>query len=481
MASPVAALGQDAATVDALKNELRELRQRTEQLEEKIKRLETAPPAASANAGTNTISAAVAAPPGNASLQQGVANAASTPAWSPSSPIQLVRGQNTYMNLSLDGLFAAGGSTANDIGTLQPGGHDPIQRGFTIQNVEATFDGAVDPYLRAQANIVFQLDRNSQTSLELEEAWAETTSLPGNLTIRAGQLLTDFGRLNSTHPHTWNFVDSPLVNARLLGPDGLRNPGARVSWLAPTPFYSELSLSIQNAAGETAASFRGHDGETYLGRLNTSGSVRGPGDMLFAPRYAMSFDLTPQQTLLVGASGAIGPNGSNPGANTEIYGVDAFWKWKPQSHHYGFPFVTWQTEAMLRHYHAGAFSEDANGDGVIDFDVNNDGVIQSVPQELLKDWGFYSQVAYGFRKGWVAAFRFDYVDRLNKGAYEFVYGDDPDRVGRWRVSPNLTWYPSEFSKIRLQYNIDERRGIGMDHSVRLQFEFLLGAHGAHKF
>ncbi len=378
-------------------------------------------------------------------------------------------------------MFAAGGSTASDIPELQLGAHDPIQRGFTVQNVEATFDGAVDPYFRAQASLIFQLDQNSETSLELEEAWAESTSLPGNLTLRAGQILTDFGRHNSIHPHAWSFVDSPLVNARLLGPDGLRNPGARLSWLTPTPFYSELSFSIQNAAGETAASFRGHEGEAYLGRLNAPQGMRGPGDLLFAPRYMMSFELTPEQTLLAGLSGAFGPNGSGSSGDTQLYGADLFWKWKPANHSGGFPFVTWQSEAMLRHFHAAAFNEDFDGDGAIDFDLNGDSIIDAVPRELLKDWGFYSQVAYGFKKGWVGAMRFDYVDRLNKGAYELVYGDDAGRAGRWRISPSLTWYPSEFSKIRLQYNADERRGIGMDHSVWLQFEFLLGSHASHKF
>jgi hypothetical protein len=55
------------------------------------------------------------------------------------------------------------------------------------------------------------------------------------------------------------------------------------------------------------------------------------------------------------------------------------------------------------------------------------------------------------------------------------------RARRWRVSPNLTWFPTEYSKIRLQYNYDDRDFIGVDHSVWLQFEFVLGAHGAHKF
>ncbi|MGN6555008.1 MAG: hypothetical protein ACTHLW_14970 [Verrucomicrobiota bacterium] len=58
------------------------------------------------------------------------------------------------------------------------GGHDPNQRGFTVQGGEVNFQGAVDPYFRGNANIVFQLDSSSETFVELEEAWLETVSLP---------------------------------------------------------------------------------------------------------------------------------------------------------------------------------------------------------------------------------------------------------------------------------------------------------------
>jgi hypothetical protein len=139
---------------------------------------------------------------------------------------------------------------------------------------------------------------------------------------------------------------------------------------------------------------------------------------------------------------------------------------------------------MLRRYQAGAFSEDLDGSGTLDPgepDLNGDGLIDSVPRETLTDWGAYSQILWGFKQGWVAGFRGDYVTRTDPGAYEAVYGLDPAREPRWRLSPNLTWYPSEFSKIRLQYNYDDRRNLGTDHSVWLQFEFLLGAHAAHKF
>jgi hypothetical protein len=139
---------------------------------------------------------------------------------------------------------------------------------------------------------------------------------------------------------------------------------------------------------------------------------------------------------------------------------------------------------MVRRYEAGAFTEDSNGNLVLDPgepDINGDGLIESVPRETLIDWGFYSQILYGFKKGWVVGLRGDYLTHSKLGDYEAVFGPDPDRATRWRISPNLTWYPSEFSKIRLQYNCDDRDGIGFDHSVWLQFELLLGAHAAHKF
>jgi outer membrane receptor protein involved in Fe transport len=102
-------------------------------------------------------------------------------------------------------------------------------------------------------------------------------------------------------------------------------------------------------------------------------------------------------------------------------------------------------------------------------------------REKLTDYGFYSQVVYGFRKGWTTGVRYDYVTRDGKGEYEQLFGLDPLRDRRWRVAPMLTWYPTEFSRVRLQYNLDDRQNLGQDHSIWLQMEFILGAHAAHKF
>ncbi|MFM1767661.1 MAG: hypothetical protein RJA22_190 [Verrucomicrobiota bacterium] len=436
------AMEQHRQTVEAL----------SRQLEAVERRQGTAPATNAATAGALAVAPGTATPSG----------AVEAKPWSPADPI---RWGNTrsFVDLSMVGLFAAGASTADDIENLQPGAHDPQQRGFSVQNIELTLSGAVDPYFRGQGNLIFQLDADGESTLEVEETFLESTSLPWNLQVKAGQYFTEFGRLNPTHPHTWDFVDQPLVNARFLGGDGLRNPGARLSWLAPTPFYSELFAGVQNSQGETAESFRSdHEEELYLGRPAVETRVRTLGDMLYTTRYAASFNLTDEQTLVAGVSGAFGPNASGTDTDTRLYGLDLYYRWKSREHNKGFPFVTWQTEWMFRDYEAGAWEGDAEN--------------SAVTRQTLRDSGLYSQVCWGFRRGWVASLRGDYVS----GA-DGAFGDGPETLERWRVSPALTFYPSEFSKVRLQYNHDDREGLGVDHSVWLQFEFLLGAHAAHKF
>lgn len=387
----------------------------------------------------------------------------STP-WKPTDPITVAGGggSKNYLNLSFDGLFAAAGSTAPDLQRIETGGHDPIQRGFTVQNLEITMDGAVDPYFTGQVNLVTQIGRGGDTTFEAEEAWLQSTSLPWNLQVKGGLFLSPFGRLNQTHPHTWDFADQPLVNGRLLGTDGLRNPGIQISYLTPLPWYSEIIAAVQNGSGSTAYSFRNRgDNNTFFNRTTLDREVRGPGDLLYVLRWANSIDLDDEQTVVVGTSAAVGPNDTGEDSSTQIYGVDAYYKWKPDNASGGWPFVKWQNEAMYRRYEAGT-------SGI-------------VPHENFDDWGAYSQVVWGFSKGWMTALRGDYLSQEGS-----IFTPDQTRETRWRISPNLTYFPTEFSKIRLQYNHDDiqpgpfvrARNV---ETVILQFEFILGAHGAHKF
>jgi len=469
---------QDASEIDQLKQQLKQMqenfdrvqREQRQQIESLTKKLDDLTKQQAAEAEKKKLEQELAAqlssnqPPASAQAPS-VPAQPFTSGWSPEQPLTVARAGSAYLNLSFDALMDVGWSTASDPSQfLQLGDHDPINRGFSLRNAEIVLDGAVDPYFKGFANIVFKLDKDNETEVELEETYLQSSSLPGNLQVKAGQFFAAFGRQNSQHPHTWAFVDDPLILTRAFGPEGLRNIGAQLSWLAPLPFYTEATLGVFNGQGNTAFSFR-NPGEDIMGvnrfhgRTTVDSNLSGPGDLLYVPRISSSFDLTPQQTLVVGASGAFGPNDTGPETRTQIYGFDIYWKWKPANSQAGFPFVSWQTEALYQRFEAGADPS------------------FSLPAETLKDWGFYSQVLWGFKQRWVAGLRGEYVNG-NDGAYD---PSDVFRGERTRISPDLTFYPTEFSKIRLQYNYDHGELFGNEHSVWMQVEFLLGSHGAHKF
>jgi hypothetical protein len=378
------------------------------------------------------------------------------------------RAGSAYMNISYGALIAGGWSSmADPSAQLELGDHDPIKRGFALRNAEIAVDGAVDPYFKGFANIVLKLDKNNETSIELEESFLQSTALPGNLQLKAGQYFAAFGRQNAQHPHTWAFVDQPLILGRAFGPDGLRSIGAQLSWLAPTPFYTELFLSVLDGQGSTAFSFRNPGEpdatgiERYAGRATTDRPLRGVQDLLFVPRVASSFELGDNQTLVLGLSGAFGPNDTGARTRSQVYGADLFWKWKPADAAQGFPYLTWQTEALWRNFEAGADPLAAT----------------PLPAETLRDAGFYSQLVWGFAPRWNVGLRADHVTG-NNAAFD---ASDPFRGKRLRISPELTFYPSEFSKLRFQYNFDHGDFFGSAESFWMQLEFNLGAHAAHKY
>ncbi len=366
---------------------------------------------------------------------------------------------NSGFQIGLSGLFTGGGSSVgNDaLEILQSGAHDPDQNGFTVQNVELSLGGTVDPYLDAQANIVFQIDANGKSVVELEEAFFTTRSLPWGLQVKGGQYFTEFGRQNAQHPHTWAFVDQPVVLSRFFGGDGLRSQGVRAAWLMPTDWYSELHFGIQNPKGETVTSFLNAPGEDIGGHTLIDRDARNFGDLLYTARWLNGFDLSDTTSVNVGVSGLWGPNASGTTTDTRIYGADLYLKWQPTYTQHGFPFVSWHSEILKRRYEAGDPGDPR--------------------RETLNDRGLFTQALWGFKPGWVTGLRWEYATADGDTA------SDPLRDTRKRLSPNLTWYPTEYSKLRLQYNRDWTQHLPgkTADSVWFQLEFNLGSHAAHVF
>ena len=441
------------------------------------------------------------------------------------------------IDVSLGVLMFAGFSTEKDdsISTLQGGGHDPKTRGYTLGQAELSLSGAVDPYFTAAAHILSVISPNSgETTFELEEAFLATTGLPLGLQVEVGYFLTEFGIVNPQHPHVWDWLDMPIANTRMFGGDGMRQAGFRASWLLNTPWFSQLHVGMQHATGVTMASFLGgeiahvhggggHEGhdhggggedahaghahaeeeaDAHAGHAHAEadehgedehgdhGAEGGPGiggrpiiaqdirklkDFVYLMRWENAFDLSDDLTAVFGASSLLGPNSSGPAGSTWIYGLDMKWRWQPANSFRGYPFLLWQTEYMRRNYEAAAAPVDV---------TLEDGDTESVilPADTLEDWGMYTQLLYGPVINLAIGMRLEYANGRGIGYGHGGRDGDPFRNERYRVSPLLQWRTSEFVRIRLQYNYDHAAHLEeYAHTVWMGFEWLYGAHPAHRF
>lgn len=348
--------------------------------------------------------------------------------------------QSMNPDLALIADFAA--AWFSDEAHRQTGGHDPTRTGFNLQSLELNARSVVDPYLRFDANLVF-----AEEGVEIEEVYATTLGLPYGLQARFGQFLTRFGRINATHPHAWDFADQPFAIGRVFGGEGNRGLGVELSWLLPLPWYAELIGSATQADGEGSA--RSFYGDTDLG-------VESPVDLLYVTALEQFFDLSHDWSLLWGLSGAFGPNSTGPDNRTEVFGTDLYLKYRPITRT-SYTSVGWQTELLYRR--------------------------RQVPGEVLWDASGYSQIAVRFARRWGTAVRYEAGSpAYDRGGDVATDPLDPDWTRfRHRVSANLTHWPSEFSRFRLQGSRDMGGAGEPIWAAFLAAEVVVGAHGAHTF
>ena len=325
----------------------------------------------------------------------------------------------------------------------QGGAHDPAKNGFTLQQLEMSLGKSVDPYFRFDAFLVF-----SPFGVEVEEAFATTTSLPWNLQVRAGQFLTRFGRLNATHPHAWDFIDQPFMLSRVFGGEANRGAGAELSLLLPLPWYVELVASFTDAAG--AATARSFWGAEDLG-------VRTPLDLQATFALEQFFPLSADLSLLFGLSAALGPNPTGYRNRSEVFGLDLYLKHRPitvETLHES----TLQLEALTRR--------------------------RQIPGDVLADVGGYAQVVHRWARRHAVGLRYEYGSPVwNQDGDVANDSLDPLWPGhRHRATAAITFSPTEFSRLRLQGSMDTTT---VDDTpvwaTMLGLEVAIGAHGSHAF
>ncbi len=347
---------------------------------------------------------------------------------------------NPDISVIFDGVAGAANRTRASSAGDDPDFGGPAGRrtgGFAVQEVEVGFQSTVDPYFSANVFLTIPNLRG----IEVEEAYAVTTSLPAGLQFKAGVFRSAAGRQNEQHLHLQDFSLRPLVNQAYLGGDGLRSPGAQLSWLMPLPFFLRLTgeiLSVSPGAGPT---FGGglRSSPAFLGNVKTF-SALGEAWSLFLGGSAAAGHAAP-------AGFTEGAELTANGPRTFLAGGDLYLKYMPPNRVANYLALAFQAEYFWRRTFA---------DGV---------------NSAQSDAGFYAQIVAQLSRRWHLGGRFDQLG-LPASALQ-PKGD--------RISAMATFTPSEFSRLRLQGQREKVDGGGPIYEALLLLEFSIGAHGAHPF
>ena len=329
---------------------------------------------------------------------------------------------------------------------------------------EVGFQEVIDPYARADFFISF-----GEAGVNLEEGYITFTSLPAGLQLKVGKMRAAFGRVNTTHNHVLPWIDRPLVSQNLVGgEDGIDDAGLSLSRILPSP----KGLFLEG----TAQVFRGDS-------TNVFSAVR-RRDVAAVGHLRAYSDLSESTNIDFGASYARGHSPFADG-NNQLYGADATLRWKPLRRAIYHSFVArsefiWARTSVAPAYLTGTLAPPFG----------------AAPRGLAKPFGFFVSGDYQVNRRWTIGSRFDRSERgqclptnpagPTTSCYQypsgsaFVPGTVPllqDTGGSFQ----LTYVPSEFSLIRTQFR-RAKYGEGLTaNEILFQFQFSMGAHGAHPF
>jgi hypothetical protein len=371
---------------------------------------------------------------------------------------------NPSISVILGGSYTHAARDPGDwnIAGFTPAGDElgPGERSFSLGESELTLAASVDPYFAAQLTAAI----TGENEIEVEEAFIRTSALPDGFTAKLGRFFSGFGYLNEVHAHAWDFVDQPLAYQAFFGGQFAQN-GVQVKWLAPTDLFLEFGAEAGN--GESFPGTRrdrnGLNGVNLFahvgGDLGNDASWRAGAAWLESDAQERNAD---EDVLLSSFTG-----------DSRTYVVDAIYKWAPSPRRQ----LKVQAEYMRR-----------EEDGEFIFDPAG---LAAPTHYDNSQTGWYVQSVYQFAPRWRAGVRYDSLDSGN-ARYRALEIGGPDfapfarALHPDRLSVMLDWNPSEFSRLRAQYDWDDARNDGPgfedgDRVFRLQYLFGIGAHGAHKY
>jgi hypothetical protein len=313
------------------------------------------------------------------------------------------------------------------------GTDDPDSDNFVPREFEFSFQSALDPYSRAKifvshetpgAEIApFSEEEEEESGVDVEEGYVEWVNLPGGLGLKFGQFFQQFGTLNRWHQHALPFQSRSLPHLALIGEEALAQAGVSIHWLVPLSVGGTYELTFEVNRSSNEALFGESHGPSLLGHLNGF------------------WQLTEAVDLDLGVSALLGDHDTEESSyDQRLFGVEGALSWAP-------PDRSRYRGVVVR---GGVMVRDP-GDVPAELDVRGaTGAWVNGEARLSQSW------LVGARYGWV---------------------EDPEDPGEsvWLVAPTLTWWQSEWVRIRAEYDVIDRPN-GTDGLFVAQATVSLGPH-----
>jgi hypothetical protein len=311
-------------------------------------------------------------------------------------------------------------------------GNDGV--GFLLGTGELFISAPIDPFLRGYASI----NGTTNQGFDIEEAALVTTALPGNLTVKGGRFFADFGRFSHWHDEALPFVNRPESLERFIGGES-KAEGVETSWLAPMDQYLAVSVGVYNSMGAE----RFDD----PGEFGTGKGQRSYSELTYLVHPSTYFDLTDTLNLELGGSLAAVPTD----ARRELYGVDVTLRHQPGTSEF-YQGTVIGAEWLWNDEH---FTDAVTSDG-------------SLVSGRFRRNGGYAYFETFFNRRFSAGMRFD--------SAENPFGEKDLQL---TYSAFLTWQPSEFQRLRFQWDDVGIAGPN-DQRFTLQWTAFIGSH-SHGF
>lgn len=294
---------------------------------------------------------------------------------------------------------------------------------------EFSFQAALDPYTRTKIFITHEEDfeiaglgdgaeGGGGAAVEIEEGYLYWVGLPASLGLKVGKFRQQIGLYNRWHTHALFEVARPLPTVAFLGEDGLIQAGLSLVLPSLVLGPSTQMLTLELTRGDNEALFDGGDRVSVLTNLQSF------------------WDLSAASYIQLGATGAYGEN-EEEGLTSRLLALDLAYRWRPPGR------GLYRDLSLKAEWY---FAEK-------DFGAT----------ELTGNGGYF-QASYRLDRRWILGARADYLND---------YGDVPDLL---QIVPTLTWWQSEWVRLRLQYNYVKPEGEDGNHTVIFQVVWAVGPH-----